>query len=115
MRSSWVSFIVSIIRTGETRSKGLRNHTHVIVPPLRHTRTMSRTLHLVAIETLCADPDAPAAIVREVLDDYLANAHWQGGDLVVIASNPTLARRFVTTVADRYTDGALTPPRSGPS
>ena len=56
---------------------------------------MSRTLHLVDIENLCADPDAPAAIVRDVLDDYLATAMWQECDLVVIASNPVLARRFV--------------------
>ena len=55
----------------------------------------TRTLHLVDIENLLGDPFAESDEVERVLDRYLALAAWQPGDIVNIAANPGLAKKFV--------------------
>jgi hypothetical protein len=58
------------------------------------TPTTTRTLHLVDLENLCANPVAPAPVVRQVLDDYLRIARWRSGDHVRIAVNGGMLLRI---------------------
>ncbi len=54
---------------------------------------MGRTLHLIDIENLAADPYDKHGIALEQLRGHLALT-WRRGDLVTVASNPTLWRRI---------------------
>ena len=54
----------------------------------------NRTLHLVDIENLAGGGDVCADDVAAAFDAYLECAHWQPGDLVMVAANPHLAEQF---------------------
>jgi hypothetical protein len=49
-----------------------------------------RSLHLVDLENLLADPWAEGPCVGRALDEYLTRAHFRSGDLVFVAGNPWL-------------------------
>ena len=55
----------------------------------------TRTLHLVDIENLAGGPDATGDEVVDVFTRYLDLSAWQRGDLVYLAANPGMARKFV--------------------
>ncbi len=49
-----------------------------------------RSLHLVDLENLLADPWARGPSVGHALDEYLTRARFRAGDLVFVAGNPWL-------------------------
>jgi hypothetical protein len=49
-----------------------------------------RSLHLVDLENLLADPWARGPCVGHALEEYLTRAHFRRGDLVFVAGNPWL-------------------------
>jgi hypothetical protein len=58
------------------------------------TSSTSRSLHLVDLENLLANPRASAPVALATFDQYLAVARWQSGDHVIVATNPWLMGRI---------------------
>ena len=51
-------------------------------------------MHLIDIENLCGGAGVSGEQARATIDQYLALARWQSGDLVVIAAHPSLGRQI---------------------
>jgi hypothetical protein len=71
-------------------ARGTRVMAAVVVDQWPAVDLACRSLHLVDLENLLADPWARGPCVGHALDEYLARARFRRGDLVFVAGNPWL-------------------------